>query len=213
MTEIEEKPLTPETAYQELQIWFQEKRDLGMLKFVEHKRRVKLSDFYFTAPREGTNRMDLGGGYDLKMDYSYNYKVDEPALENVTPAQIKKLKLTDMWDALFVYKPELSISQYRKLTAEQKLFVDQLLDIKPGSPQMDIVKRAEEAAPAPAITGLADTDDVSDVGQYYEDGEGQWWVSVIVADEETGEDVFGWEECANPNAAVKPKRAPRKSKA
>lgn len=209
MTQDNEMTLTPETAYARLQLWYQQKRDLTALKVVEHFERVRLSSFYFTAPREGTNRIDLGGGFDLKLDHSYNYKVDVAALDNVTPAQIKKHKLP--WDDLFIYEPKLSVKTYRALTTEQKAFVDALLDIKEGSPQLEIVPRANAegarqhaiaaapAAPALAVIAGIDDPDAGVEGDYYEDGDNQWWLC-----DANGE----WEECENPNPApvTKPAR-------
>lgn len=195
MTELPSYPgMTPEQAFQRLQEWYQEKERLAALKVHEHLERVALSDYYFKDPREGTNRLDLGGGFDLKLDHGYNYKVDEADLDNVAAADIKKLKLP--WDDLFVYKPELHLKTYRSLTAEQKKFVDGLLSIKPASPQLSVVPSANRegqaahvaaaeqqgnadasASPAvdsPAFEVVLDAEK-AEPGQYFNDGD-TWWV-------------------------------------
>lgn len=215
---MSEQPLTPETAFARLQAWFVESQELKELKQKEVIHRKELSAFYFTAPREGTNRLDLGQGYDLKLDFSYNYKVDEAELDNVAASQIKKLKLP--WDDLFVFKPELSVSTYRKLTPEQKAFVDTLLVITDATPQLAIVPQTgtrtdvpvTPAAPAPAATELHIVEDMDEAvcGSYYEDGEGQWWLCTVF-DPATQE--RDWEQVEDPRAPVeKPKRKPRTKK-
>ncbi len=203
MAPIPEKQdqLSPEAAYELLQKWFKEKDELSKLKFIEHTHRGQLADFYFPSPVVGTNRLDLGGGFDLKLVAGLDYKVDEAALDNVTAAQIKKLKLP--WDDLFVYKPSLSLRAYNALSSEQKAFVDTLLDIKPKSPQLEIVPAAKDnsahipqqeapaAAPAdnnppppaeaPSVVTVAEE---AKPGDCYSDGT-TWW--------QLGEDIE-WSE-------------------
>lgn len=201
MSELpQQEQMTPEEAYERLQAWYQKKQQLDTLKTHEHLERVAISGFYFPNPREGANRMDLGGGFDLLLQAGFNYKVNEEDLDNVKATDIKKLKLP--WDDLFVYKPSLDMKTYRALSKAQKRFVDGLLDIKPSSPQLKIVPQAdregqtahaapkEDASASPTPTAgpsasSASADDASLVvvldatqaepGQYYNDGDA-WWV-------------------------------------
>lgn len=212
----EQQPLTAELAFTQLQVWYGKKQELAALKTSEVLLRKDMAKFYFPSPKVGTNRLDIGGGFDLKLVYKYNITVDEAAVDNVTAAQIKKLKLP--WEELFVYQPSLVKATYDKLTAEQKKFVDSLLDIKDATPDLDIVPQAnvagaqahaeaaQAAKEAARITGVEDPGDAKP-GDFYEDGEGQWW---HVA--ENGE----WEQVDDPNVeqpvADKPKRGRRKSK-
>lgn len=207
-------PRTPEGMFAKLQVWFADQAALAQLKVKEVLSRKDLASFYFPSPEKGTNRIDLGGGFDLKLVHKYNIKVDVEAVDAVTPQQIKKLKLP--WDDLFKYEPTLVTAVYNELSAEQKKFVDQLLDIKDATPSLEIVKNANyEASTAHAeaanaakneelgINEVQNPDDAQP-GDYYEDGDGQWWH--VLPDGE-------WEECANPRqAAAKPKRAPRARK-
>lgn len=176
----QQQTMTPEQAFERLQTWFMEKGELAAAKSHEHLERVALSSFYFTAPVEGTNRLDLGGGFDLKLVHKYNVSVDEAELDNVKAADIKKLKLP--WDDLFVYKPTLAKSVYNELTLEQKKFVDQLLDIKPASPDLAIVPSADRAgqqvhvekAEAEPRYVIAPEAEKASPGNYYNDG-ATWW--------------------------------------
>lgn len=144
--------LTPEQAYARLQLWYQKQAQLAELKTEETLLRKELSGFYFHRPVEGVNRMDLGGGFDLKLDHGYDYKVDEAALDAVKAADVKRLKL-DM-DALIEYKPVLSLRAFRRLDAEQYKFVIGFLDVKEKTPQLHIVPQADGSSP---ITGDPDT--------------------------------------------------------
>jgi hypothetical protein len=196
--------MTPESAYARLQAWYIKQQELSTLKVAEVLDRKDLAAYYFTAPREGTNRLDIGGGYELKLDHKFNYKVDEGAVDNVAASEIKNRKLP--WDDLFDYKPTLNMKTYRKLTAEQKAFVDGLLEITDATPALSIVPAADtagqqkhvEAARAEvqlqvvAFVEVQDPDDAQP-GNYYCDDEGQWWHV-----KEDGE----WEHSIDPNTIV-----------
>ena len=110
--------MTPEQAFERLQAWYQKNAQLKTLKTHEHLERVALAEYYFPQANEGTNRLPLGGGFDLKLQHGYRYTVTDEDLDQVAAKDIKRLKLP--WDDLFVYKPELKLSEYRKLTPEQK---------------------------------------------------------------------------------------------
>lgn len=142
----EQQALTPEQAFERLQVWFGMQQQLGDLKTAEVLARKLLSTFYFPNPEEGTNRIELGGGFDLKLDHKVNRTVDEAALLQVTAEQVKTLKLP-MGD-LFEQKWELRTGAYRTLDAKQRKFVDALLDIKEGTPSLSIVPVADREGQA-----------------------------------------------------------------
>lgn len=205
MVAINPKPdMTPEQAFARLQVWYGQQQKLAEAKVSEVLERKALAAFYFPEPVEGTNRLALGGGFDLKMGYSITRKVDEAALENVKASQAKKLKLN--LDELFPTKPTLNLTEYRKLNDEQRAFVDTLLDIKPSdTPALHIVPQADTegaaahkaaaeagnadagASASPAAGSPATGEDVVNAytivedaeqaqpGHYYTDGDGNWW--------------------------------------
>lgn len=145
MTNIpDQQQLTPEQAFENLQKWWQQQQQLIALKTAEILARKDLVKFYFANPREGTNRLDLGGGYDLKLDFGYDRKVDEAALDATKASEFKKLGLSK--DELFTYKPQLNLKAYRKLNAAQRAFIDELMDVKETTPQLHIVPRAQDEA-------------------------------------------------------------------
>lgn len=203
--------MTPEQAFERLQAWYQKNAQLKTLKTHEHLERVALAEYYFPQANEGTNRLPLGGGFDLKLQHGYRYIVTDEDLDQVAAKDIKRLKLP--WDDLFVYKPELKLSEYRKLTPEQKAFVDAILTIKPASPQLEIVpvanteaqqahiEAAEQAAsgkaapPSPEEGSSADDEalevvldaEQAEAGQYFSDGETWWYLTEDIEWEEVEE--------------------------
>jgi hypothetical protein len=155
-TDNRRAPHSPEEAFERLQRWYTTRTELAELKTSEVLERKDLAGYYFPDPREGTNRLDLGGGFHLKMVHCINRKVDEDAFNAVKVKDIKRLKLP--MDELFVMKPTLSVSAYRGLSDEQRAFIDELLESDDGTPQMTIVAAGESddgAAGAEVATGNA----------------------------------------------------------
>lgn len=189
----QQQAISAEEAFELLQNWYVEQQALKKAKSAEHLTRTRLAAFYFPAPVEGTNRLDVGLGFDLKMVHSFNYKVDEADLDNVSADKIKELELP--WEELFVYKPELNIKAYRALTDAQRAFVQSIIEIKEGSPQLEVVPKANavgqqahvaaaEAAKPAEHPDQAEFDakyvvslraEKSTAGQYFYDGD-TWWL-------------------------------------
>lgn len=186
MTAIpEQQQLTPEQAFELLQAWYQQSAQLAALEQTEFLARQRMAGFYFPGAEEGTNRMDLGGGFDLLMQQTINRNVDEAALFAVTPEQVAKLKLP--MDELFKQSWSLSTTAYRNLNAAQTKFIDALLDIKEGSPKLSIVPKADtagqakhaaaaDAANAPQYDINTGKEDDTTPGQYFKDADGVWWL-------------------------------------
>lgn len=196
MSQIPDKPaITPEQMYERLQVWFGMAEQLGQLKTAEVLARKDLASFYFPEPEEGTNRMDLGGGFDLKLDHKFSRNVDEAAL-NALGSDTKALKLIEKLQIpmaeLFYQKWELKLGAYRTLTPEQRKFVDALLTIKESTPGLSIVPKADRegqaahqqaaeavsAQDAPQLKYDINTGSEEDTveGQYFRDAEGVWWI-------------------------------------
>lgn len=148
--------LTEETAVTpaELSKWFLLKKQLGEVKSAEAMMRSRIAKFFFPTPDEGTNTHPLkdGTGANLKMVHNIDRKVDEGELEALREAMSaaeddEKNNLHGLeldFTKLIVWKPELKIAEYRKLTEAQRQVFDRVLVVKPGMPQLDITipKRA-----------------------------------------------------------------------
>lgn len=84
------------------------------------------------AFREGTqnNTVETDGAvFKVKLVGKYNYKVDEEKAKEVC---------SDLPSGLVKWKPELSLSIYRNLLPEQQKLADHMLEIKPGSIELEV---------------------------------------------------------------------------
>lgn len=150
---IPEDVVTPE----QLAEWYEVQQELSRLKQKESLMRSRIYKFFFKEPKEGTNKVPLndGTGAELKAQRVIDRKVDPGTLDALREAQrvnwgeghqpgtlpnVPKLAL----DKLVKWKPELSVKDYRELSEEERIYFDQCLIIKDGSPQLEIVipKRA-----------------------------------------------------------------------
>lgn len=142
--------LTEETAVTpaELSKWYLLKKQLSEVKTAESLMRSRIAKFFFPTPDEGTNTHPLkdGTGANLKMVHTIDRKVDEGELEALREAmsaaeEDEKNNLHGLeldFTKLIVWKPELKLSEYRKLTEAQRQVFDRVLVVKPGMPQLDI---------------------------------------------------------------------------
>ena len=129
---------------EDLATWFKLKKKLAEIKGTEAMLRGRIFHYFFPNPTEGAkdNKHPLndGTGAVLCADHVINRTVDEQQLEALREAMfaegsnLPKLDLTK----LIRWKPELVLSEYRKLSEEERHTLDQALVIKPGSPQLDI---------------------------------------------------------------------------
>lgn len=127
-----------ELTLQDIAEWYEVSKQLADLKAKEGLMRGRIVRLAWGANlKEGSkNTFALPDDYKLKGEHSINRKLDEAAVV------VKRPQFTDAGircDQLFKPKLELSITEYRQLTDEQRLLVDQVLEIKPGSTALEIV--------------------------------------------------------------------------
>ena len=131
------------TATQEdLTLWHAMQSQLSALKAQEALLRSKIFKSFFPNPIEGTNTAPLAEGWVIKATYPITRKPDAALLVSMGP----ELRAAGIrMDEVIRYKPEVAITEYKKLTEEQRHLMDRVLEIKPGSPQMEIMlpKRAK----------------------------------------------------------------------
>lgn len=117
--------------------WAKVAADLTALKAQEVALRRELFGEAFTAPEEGTNTYPLPAGWKLKGTQVIDRKVDVPAYTALLP-KFREAKLPV--DDLIKWKPEVSITEYRKLAGDSLHLFDQALIIKPSeTPGLEIV--------------------------------------------------------------------------
>lgn len=142
----------------ELQHWLDSKPILESAKANEMDLRNKITATLFPAPKKGTQRYDIGGGYKVKLVHGLTYTLgdkdkvnDEGAkvpirrqIEDLESAIIEKYGETgeQLIKRLISWKPDLSGSEYEKLDADNPVELDvrnmiaEVLTVKPASPQL-----------------------------------------------------------------------------
>lgn len=119
-----------------LEKWYLLQDQLKKIREEEAALRAEIFAEAFPNPKEGTNKFDLGGGYQLTATLPITRKVDVAAYE----AMKELLEENGInADKMVKWNPELEMKQYRCLTEEELHLVDQFLIIKDGSPQLKIV--------------------------------------------------------------------------
>jgi hypothetical protein len=93
-----------------------------------------------TYKPEGTNKFQLPEHYELKAVTSLNRSIQIEVARAIAP---DLAKLGVMVDDLIRWKPEVDITAYRQLNDEQRNMFDRCLEIKPGTPQMEIALPAK----------------------------------------------------------------------
>lgn len=125
----------------DLNAWYAAAEALSKAKAAEMLLRMRIFNAYFPNPTEGTNTVELpsvnGVPYALKATYPIVRKIDEAMLEVMLPKLRKKG--IDV-DRLVKRTPELILSGYRSLTAEEMELFDRVLESKPGSPALKITE-------------------------------------------------------------------------
>lgn len=127
-----------EDLFTKLRRWEALARIQGSLKMVvepEMTARKESMAAAFPAPVEGTNTLELGGGWKLKGVRKIDRKLNEDALPVVKEALAKSGVLVDR---LIEYRPNLSITEYRELTAEQVAILNEALTEKDGAPSLEL---------------------------------------------------------------------------
>lgn len=129
----------------DLDAWSKMQTELGALKSAEMLLRMKIFKGLFPNPVEGTNSVPLGDqGWVIKAKYPINRKPDVALLT----ARAQELREAGIpLDTVIRTIPELATGEYRKLTEDQQKLLDQVMEVKPGSPALEIVlpKRAVAA--------------------------------------------------------------------
>lgn len=125
------------------------KKALAALQQLEREKRATLYTTLFPGNVDTTETLDLGNGFKLKATGSLNYRLtfstkddgDKP-LQNALDA-IEKTGNEGAFiaDRLVRWKPELSVSEYKKLETASpiKALIDSVLTITPGSPTLELV--------------------------------------------------------------------------
>lgn len=121
---------------EKLSNWYILAKQSKELKEAELALRLEIFTENFKNPKEGTNTKDLDDGWKLKAKHVINRNVDVAELSSVLD-NFREHNINP--DLVFKWKPEINKKEYNKLTAEQKMLVDEILIFKAGTPQLEIV--------------------------------------------------------------------------
>ena len=133
--------------------WQNASAALENAKVAETQARLEVTQhLYPQGVPEGTNNIDLGKGYTLKVVGKMNYNLSEsakprnaamkPFATRVALNEIEKLGNEGKFIAerLVKWQPELSLTEYRQLGDQYKKIIDTALTISPGIPSIEIVE-------------------------------------------------------------------------
>lgn len=128
--------MTTEQLYSKIGRWNELQAKLASIKDEEMKLRKEIFEECFPTPVEGTATIDMPEGWTLKGTYKLTRSIDEAALPAVL-AELRKHKVST--DTIITYKPNLSLSNYRKLDPKWQRVLEQAMTVKPGAPTLELV--------------------------------------------------------------------------
>ena len=122
--------------------WDKAKKELARLKVLESDlRQLIINSDFKNHKLDGTENVELGKGYKLKAVFKTNYSFPDKDKLDVVLAAIEKAGPDGEYVAerLVKYKPELSVSEYKKLDEVYKKLIDTVIITKPTSPTLELV--------------------------------------------------------------------------
>lgn len=130
------KPFEAMTRDEKIMAWNEAKKTLDAAKAAEMEMRKAIVATEFDVSHVGTQNVELGNGWKLKAVVKESYKLDKDA--DKVEDMLDKL---ENWqaDRLVKWTPTLSVSEYKKLDAEDKAKVDAVLTVSPSSPTLELV--------------------------------------------------------------------------
>lgn len=140
MVEVPKQPF----GLSDISEWFKLKQELSVLKTREMLARTNVFKNTFgldpNTKLEGTNNYQLPDNYVMKAVTSVTRTLEIETLRAIAEELHKRFNIVA--DDLVRWKPELNLPAYRELCKdhpEAAKFFDQCIEMKPGTPQLDIV--------------------------------------------------------------------------
>lgn len=134
--------VTPPTATQEeINEWYNLCKEIEAFKEAkivrEMELRKKIFGFFFQEPKEGVNDYPMTGGYVMKG----TYKIERKLKVELLSAHSEELHEAELpMKDLIKLVPTLVLAAYKKLREDQQKLFDKVLETKPASPSLEIVK-------------------------------------------------------------------------
>lgn len=155
VTQPSANPLDALNQDQLLMKWQEAKDALARAKEIEMDLRKYIVGRAFPQPTEGTNTLELGGGYELKAAIKYHYKLDpdlskvEQALDDIAGMGNEGAFIADR---LVKWSADFLLTEYRKLQEPDatdiqkkiKARIDAVLTITDAAPSLEIKSPKEK---------------------------------------------------------------------
>lgn len=127
--------------------WKEASELLAKIKVTEAELRKQVVEAFSheAAPgKSGTENIDVGWGHKLKIVHALNYKLDNAndceKLDKVLDTIEKSMEGGNIIaERLVKWKPELSVSEYKLLSPENKARIDSVLTITDATPFVTLV--------------------------------------------------------------------------
>lgn len=133
--------------------WNASKVALANLTLQERELRKMVVDIFsdaqaFPEMASGTESIDIGFGHDLKITHKLDYKLDNANDCEELHKVLREIETSMegghiIAERIVKWKPELSVSEYKLLSPENKARLDRVLTIKPASKSVEIKKRGK----------------------------------------------------------------------
>lgn len=123
-----------------LDAWKQAKEQLDFWKKLEGQYREDLVTALFKDAPIGTNNHELPTGETLSCVKKLNYKLD-PDTTPIAQQSIYGIIGPDLARRLVKWKPELSLSEYKKLPDNARAIIDKVLTITPATPSLELKEK------------------------------------------------------------------------
>jgi hypothetical protein len=127
-----------------IQQWQEADAALKSWKEREAELRWALAKLAFPTPVEGTNTLELGGGYQFKMVYGWNFTCENKKGEtNAVCAELCEMgpEGVEVARTVFNYKPEVRSGAYRNVTDPRfKPILEKVVTSKLAMPTLSVTK-------------------------------------------------------------------------
>jgi len=119
------------------QQWKNAKYLLDIAKAAELKVREEVIAQHFHNAPIGTNHHDCDDGSDLVCVKKLNYKLDKETTANAQEKLIPLIGI-ELAARLVNWKPDLSLTEYKKLPDAAREIIDEVLTISPAMPTLEL---------------------------------------------------------------------------
>jgi len=131
MTEVKVKPNDLVSR------WERAKVALDAAKKLESALREELVAAHFQQNSTGTHHFDTPDGRDLVCVKKLNYKLDKDTTAEAQSV-IATLIGVELASRLVSWKPDLSLTEYKKLPDNARVIIDRALTITPATPTLEL---------------------------------------------------------------------------